>query len=49
MTPLFAIENCVAPDFEAVKRSPEPELSTSNPVNEVDPESEAIGRWLLVA
>jgi len=43
MLPLLYIVNLVAPDFEAVKRSPEPELSTISPALVVVPAMEATG------
>src|SRR3989344_2266188 len=39
--PLLRIVNLVAPDLEAVNRSPAPVLSTTRPANEVVPETEA--------
>ena len=41
--PLLRMVNLVAPDLEAVKRSPVPSLSTINPAKVVEPEREAIG------
>lgn len=41
--PALSTTNLVAPDLEAVKMSPEPELSTTSPAREVEPEMEAMG------
>ena len=41
MLPLLRMVNLVAPDFEAVKRSPTPWLSTTSPAKEVLAATEA--------
>jgi len=46
--PLLNITNFVAPDLEAVKRSPVPELSTTSPATVVAPAIEAVGAPLVV-
>ncbi len=43
-SPLLRITNFVAPELEAVKRSPTPELSTISAANDVVPEMDATGR-----
>src|SRR2546430_16533937 len=42
--PVLRTENLVAPDLDAVKRSPTPELPTRNEANDVAPDMVATGR-----